>query len=173
MKKVHKNDILKLLIQKVELDKPSRDFTASVMKEIAVQHEAFLNPELQSLLKRSGIEKPRPGFTQDIMSRVEAADFNVMHKPIISKKVWLIAFAATAGFVVLCLSFSEPESVSPNGLTLYFINLGNTLNTILTNVKSVSSLYLITFISLSALLVMDYLLRIRGRRHETKSRASL
>ncbi len=171
MKKVSKNDILKLYIQKVELDKPSRDFTATVMEEIAVQHEALFNPELQSLLKRNGIEKPRPGFTQGVMARVEAADFNIIHRPIISKKVWLIAFATTVAFVVLCLGFSQSESASPNGLTPYFINFGKALNTILTHVKSVPSLYQITFISLSALLVMDYLLRARSR--ETKSRASL
>lgn len=167
-----KKDILKILIRKAELDTLPRNFTAIVMEEIAAQHEAVINPEVKSLLKRSGVEKPLPGFTQCVMAQVEAVDFKAAYKPIINKKVWLIIFAVAVVFVVLCLNFSEPGSSSPNGLTSYFINIGGTLNTILTNVSSVPSLYLITFISLGALLVTDYLLRTRGPSLETKSRAS-
>jgi hypothetical protein len=173
MKAVNKkNDVLKSLIQKVELDKPTPNFTALVMEEVAAQNEIVINPALKSLLKRNGIEKPSVGFTHSIMSQVEGCDFKPAYKPIISKKAWRIIIAA-AVFFFLCLGYSEHASTSPGGLTPYFINIGNTLNTIFTKVNSVPSLYLITFISLSALLVLDYLLRIRGQSHEKKSQTFL
>jgi hypothetical protein len=165
-----KRDKLKSLIQKVELDEPSHDFTGLVMEEVKAQKEAVINPALKSLLKRNGIEIPSIDFTQSIMTLVEAHDFQPTDKPIISKKVWLIIIYVVV-FFALHLGSSEQTLKSPYGLTTYFIRIGNKLNTVLTNVNSVPSLYLITFISLSALLVMDYLLRIRSQSHGTKPRA--
>jgi hypothetical protein len=166
----NKRNELKSLIQKVELDKPSHDFTGLIMEEVKAQKEAVINPALKSLLKRNGIEMPSIDFTQNIMTLVEVHDFQPTYKPIISKKVWFIIISVVA-FFVLHLSSSEQTLKSPYGLTTYFIRIGNKLNAILTNVNSVPSLYLITFISLSALLVMDYLLRIRSQSHGAKPRA--
>jgi hypothetical protein len=164
-----KRDELKSLIQKLELDKPSLNLTEFVMEEIEAQ-EPVINPALKSLLKRSGIENVPIDFTPSIMTLVEVHDFQPTYKPVISKKVWLIIISVAA-FFVLHLGSSEQTLKSPSGLTTYFIRIGNKLNTILTNVNSVPSLYLVTFISLSALFVMDYLLKIRSQSHGTKPRA--
>jgi hypothetical protein len=167
-----KRDELKSLIQKVERDKPPLNFTDLVMEEVEAQ-ESVINPDLKVLLKRNGIENLSPDFTHRIMTQVEARDFHTRDKPIITKKAWLIIISAILVFV-LYLSFSEQTSKPPGGgLTPYFINIGNTLNIILTNVYSIPALYLVTFISISTLLIMDYLLRTKGQGHEAKSRASL
>jgi hypothetical protein len=166
-----KTDALKRLIRKTELDKPSLNFTNLVMEEVEAQ-EPIINPMLKALLKRNGIEDPSIDFTHSIIAQIEAHDLRTAYKPIISQKVWLIIISIVV-FLVFYLGFSEQASKPTDGLTPYFIGIGNTLNTILTSVNSVPSLYLITFISMSALLVMDYLLRTIFKSHETKSRASL
>jgi hypothetical protein len=166
-----KADALKSLIQKTELDTPSLNFTNLVMEEVEAQ-EPVINPMLKALLKRNGIEDPSIDFTHGIIAQIEAHNLRTAYKPIISQKVWRIIISMVV-FLVFYLVFSEQASKPTDGLTPYLISIGNTLNTILTNVNSVPSLYLITFISISALLVMDYLLRTRFQSHETKSRASL
>jgi hypothetical protein len=167
-----KRDELKSLIQKVEWDKPSLNFTELVMEEVEAQ-EPVINPDLKVLLKRNGIENLFPDFTHSIITQVEAHDFHTTYKPIITKKAWFIIISMILIFV-LYLSFSEQTSKSPGGgLTPYFINTGNLLNIILTNVYYIPALYLVTFISISTLLIMDYLLRTKGQSHEAKSRASL
>lgn len=164
-----KRDELKDLIQKVELDKPSLNFTDLVMEEVEVQ-EPIINPALKVLLKRNGIETLSIDFTHSIITQVEVHDFHTTYKPIITKKAWLVIISVVV-FFVLYLGSSEQTLKSPDGLAKYFTSIGNKLNTILINVNSVPSLYLITFISVSALLVMDYLLRIPSQSHGTKPRA--
>jgi hypothetical protein len=166
-----KRDPLKSLIQKVELDKPSLNFTGLVMDEVRAQKEAVVSPALKSLLERTGIENVSIEFTQTVMARVETLDFHATYKPIISKKVWLIITSAIV-FLGFYLGFSEPTQKSADGLTPYFIDFGNALNTFLTSVNSVPSPYLITVISLSGLLVTDYLLRIGSQRQVSKSQTS-
>lgn len=161
-----KSNDLKNLIQKTELDTPSLNFTDLVMKEVEVQ-EPIINPVLKTLLKRNGLENPSIDFTHSIITQIEAYDLHTTYKPIISQKVWLIIISAIV-FFVSYFYFSEQASKSPSGLTPYFISIGNALNTILTSVNSVPSVYLITSISIGALLVMDYLLRTRLQSHDTK-----
>lgn len=163
-----KSDRLKSLIQKVELDEPTTNFTALVMEEVEAQNEVVVNPSLKLLLKRSGIEKPAANFTDSIMTRVEAQDYNTAYKPIISNRVWRIIIVAAVLFL-LWLGFTRQAS-SSDGLTPYFINIGNVLNAIFANVSSIPPLYAITIVSLSALLVMDYLIKIRSQSHEKRSR---
>jgi hypothetical protein len=161
-----KRDSIKSLIQNVELDKPCHNFTDMVMEEVMTQNEPVISPVLKSLLKGHGIENASMDFTQSIMNQVEAHTYHTTYKPIIAKKVWLIIISTTSIFA-LYLGFYEQIPKSPGGLTPYFIHIGNTLSATMTKVNSVPSLYLITIISLSTLLVTDYLLRIGGQRHET------
>jgi hypothetical protein len=140
------------------------------MEEVEAQ-EPVINPVLKALLKRNGIEDPSIDFTHRIIAQIETRDFHTTYKPIISQKAWLIIISMVV-FFVFYLGFSEQASKPTDGLTPYFIGIGNTLNTILTNVNSVPFLYLITFISISALLVMDYLFRAICQSHGTKSQAS-
>ena len=157
-------DELKSLIQKIELDKPPLNFTNLVMQEVEAQ-EPVINPALKVLLKRNGIENLSPDFTLGIISRVEAYDFHTTQKPIIARKVWLIIVSAIVVFI-LYLYFFEQTSKSPGGgLTPYFINIGDVLSTILTNVNSVPSLYLLVVVSMGTRLLMDYLLGTKGQRH--------
>ena len=46
----NKRELLKSLIQKVEPDRPSANFTRVVMEEVMAQREAVVNPALTSLL---------------------------------------------------------------------------------------------------------------------------
>lgn len=167
-----KRDPLKSLIRKVEPDKPSLNFTSLVMQEVKAQKEAAINPVLKALLKRNGIEKPSKEFTQSVLAHVEARDFQTTDKSIISKKAWLIIISGIV-FLVLYLGLSEQTPMSPGGLTLYFIDIGSALSTLLTSVNSISLLYPITVISLSGLLVADYVIRIGSQSQGKKSRASL
>jgi hypothetical protein len=162
-----KRDPLKSLIRKVKLDKPSLSFTDLVMEEVKAQKEAVINPALKSLLKRNGIENPSIEFTRSVITQVEALDFQRTYKSIITKKVWLIIISGI-GLLVLYAGLSGETLKSPEGLTRYFIDIGNALSTLLSRVNFIPPLYAITFISLGGLLVTDYLLRIRSQSQETK-----
>ncbi len=151
---------LKSLIRKVELDKPSLNFTDLVMEEVMAQKEAVITPALKSLLKRNGIENASINFTQTVMVQVKVRDFHATHESIVPKKIRLIIISAMV-LLVLYLGLSEQDPRSTDGLAKYFIDVGNALTTILTSVNSTPSLYLITIISLGGLLVTDYLLRTR------------
>src|SRR4051812_17151041 len=163
-----KRDELKSLIQKVELDKPSLNFTDLVMEEIK-SPEPVINPALKILLKRNGIENLSMDFTHRIITQVEGHDFRTTFAPIVTRKAWFIILSAISVFV-LYLVLSKP---TVGGLTHYFVDIGNALNIILTNVYSIPSLFLITIISMGTLMLMDYLLRIRNQSHQTKSGATL
>jgi hypothetical protein len=164
-----KRDPLKSLIQKVELDKPSVNFTRVVMEEVKAQKEAVVNPALKSLLKRNGIDDLAIDFTQNVMAKVGMRDFHASRQPIISKKVWFIIISAIL-FLGLYLGFAEQSSNSPDGPIGYFIDIGNAVTTLLARVNFVPRVYLITVISLSSLLVADYVLRKKSQ--EAKSQAS-
>lgn len=166
-----KNDILKIIIQKVELDQPAPNFTDVVMNEVRADahNEVVINLALKSLLMRSSIERPPADFTYNIMSQVKEHNIKATVKPIISKKAWRLIGIAVVFFVGLLL-FSEQTSTSPQGLTPYFINLGKMLNAILMNVRAVPPLYFITFISVSVLLLVDYFLNIKVKFHEKHRR---
>ena len=157
-----KNDILKKLIQKIELDEPPVNFTESVMKEVRVEasQEVVINAGLKSLLKRHAVEKPATDFTNDIMIQVKSLESKTTYKPIITKKAWQIIFTA-----LVCsgtgLIFSDSPSTAPNGLTSYFVKFGDVLNTIFVDANV--SLYLTTIFSTGVLLLVDYLLKVKVR----------
>jgi hypothetical protein len=163
-----KDDILKTIIQKVELDKPAVNFTASVMKEVAAEacNEVVVNPALKSILKRNAIEKPALDFTKDIMIKVENLESKTIYKPIITLKAWRIIFTVLICLVV-GLIVSDRPSTPPDGLTSYFVRMGDTLNTIFAQANG--SLYLITIFSGGLLLLMDYFLKSKAQTRENRS----
>ena len=167
-----KKDPLKSLIQKVEPDKASVNFTRAVMEEVKAQKEAVVNPALKSLLKRNGIEELAIDFTQNVMAQVGTRDFHTSRQAIISKKVWFIIISPIL-FLGLYLGFAEQSLKAPDGPTRYFIDIGNAVTTLLASVNFVPRVYLFTIISLSGLLVMDYVFRKRSQGQETKSQASM
>lgn len=167
---IKKDDILKKIIQKVELDEPASDFTALVMKEVVAesQGEVIADPVIKSLLKRHTIEKPPADFTRQVMTQVVFHEGKTTYKPIITKKTWYFVATLIAFFLVM-LDVSEKVPTSPQGLTSYFSVVGRALNSIFTFVSGASSLYLLTFIAIGVLLLADYLLTKIGWRREHKS----
>ena len=167
---IKKDDILKKVIQKVELDKPAPDFTALVMKEVIAecQGEVIADPVIKSLLKRYTIEKPSADFTRQVMTQVVSPEGKTAYKPIITKKVWYFV-ATLIVFLLFMLDVSEKVSTSPQGLTSYFSVVGRALNSIFTSVSGASSLYLLTFIAIGVLLLADYFLTNIGWKREQKS----
>jgi len=166
-----KRDPLKSLIQKVEPDKPSVNFTRVVTEEVKTQKEAVVNPALKSLLKRNGIENLPIDFTQNVMAQLGTRDFHTSRQPIVARKAWFIIISAIV-LLGLYLGFAEQSSKSPDGVIRYFIDSGNAVTTLLTSVNFVPRVYLITIISLSGLLLTDYVLRKRSQGQDTKSQAS-
>lgn len=159
-------DLLKHIIHKCELDKPTANFTSVVMEEIVVEDVVTFNPVVRSLLKRYGIEEPSVDFTHRIVTQVYKHKSIASYKPLISFKMRCIIATSLTAFII-SLNFSEHASASPTGLTLYLTRFGRMLNAIFMTVKSIPSLYLLTFISLSILLAMDYLLK--NKRTKTQS----
>jgi hypothetical protein len=157
-----KNDILKKLIQKFELDKPTVNFTESVMKEILVEanQEVVINAKVKSLLKRNAIDKPPMDFTNGVMTQVKSLEARTKYKPVITQKAWRIIFTVFA-CLVLGVSISDSTATVPEGLTSYFVQFGDMLNTIFGDANG--SLYLTTIFSTGLLLLTDYVLKIKGR----------
>ena len=153
-----KDDILKKWLGSVKPDRPVANFTELVMNEIrpAVQYEGVVNQALKSLLRQTAVEVPSSDFTQTVMSKVEVIDHK--QEPIISKKAWYIIGTAAAVLIGL-LGISEQASKSPQMVTNYFIGLGNELSTVFNGIYSVPSIYLLTIIAISVLLLIDYFVR--------------
>lgn len=149
----------KQLIRSVKPDEPPLGFTAFVLNEIQaeIQDKVVVNPELKSLLQRTIIENPMSDFTDSTMNRIKADSHNVFSKPIISKKAWIIIAGAITFFAVI-LSFVSQTSDQEPTLTPFF---GNTFNTIFKHITAIPSLYILTLISVSILLLMDYFMRTR------------
>ena len=155
---------LKMLIQKVELDKPSPNFTNLVMKHIqpVVKNEVLTYNLLTSVLQRSIIDKPTSNFTPNIMTQVEACDYKtIIDKPIINKKAWYIAVLFLSGvfWIGLLVKIRKPSQ----NLSSFLLDSGNILNNILSSLNVIPSLYLITIISMSALLLIDYFIKLKAK----------
>lgn len=163
-----KSDILKKLIQKVEVDRPTVSFTESVMNEVRVgdSQEVVINAGLKSLLKLNAIEKPALNFTQGVMGQLGSLVPRATYEPVITRKAWRIIFAVLIGLTVSVI-FSDRPSPTPDGLTSYFVKFGDVLNTIFMDVNV--SLYLTTIFSTGVLLLVDYLLKVKGNARVNNS----
>jgi hypothetical protein len=151
-----KEDKLKQLIRNIGPDRPASDFTEWVMKDIdELQRGVVMNPMLKSLLQQNLVEIPSVKFTSTVMAAVEGIDPKKEYEPIISKKTWsVIAVAATV--LLVWIGFNDQQSSSPTVLTSYFTVTGNWLSSLFKDFSSVSALYPLTFMSMTALLLMDY-----------------
>jgi len=154
-----KDDRLKQLIQTLESDKPAPDFTGRVMQEIRTEQEAVISPALKALLQGNAVEKPASDFTTVVMAQVEEMNQQLDEEPIISKRAWY-AIAAFVVAVMVAIGFtSGSASPPPNSVTLSVGRIGNSLTTIFAQVKAIPSLFVITFIAISLLFLLDYLLK--------------
>src|SRR5687768_9615942 len=145
-----RKDSLKILLKKIELEQPSADFTTEIMEELRVQQDHALSPGLKSVLQRNSEVILPSNFTHVVMTEVHRE--KIIVKPIISKKAWVIISGCFLVMLTLILSM-ESRNVLPGGATAYFVTLGTTLRMLL---GSTSTLFLISFFSVSVLVMTDY-----------------
>jgi len=149
-----KEDRLRKLLQRVELNNPSPSFTEEVMKE--VQTEVAFNPLLKSILKNAFIEEPGENFAQGVMNQLEISDFKRAEQSIISKRTWLIV--SGLGVLLVMIALFRPRENNPS-VPSYFNEFKNSLHPILTYLDTIPSISLICLISVSGLLWLDYFLK--------------
>jgi len=149
-----KDNKLKKLLQRVELNNPGASFTEEVMKEI--QSEIVFNPSLKSMLKNASIEGPSENFSYGVMDRIDVSDFKLADQSIINRKVWLIVSGFMAVLVLIAF-FGGRESSPP--VSSYFNEVGRSLHPILTYLTAIPSISIICLISVSGLLILDYFLK--------------
>jgi len=156
----NKDDILIKCIRSIEPDRPASNFTELVMDDIKAEilNEVVINPSLKSLLQQTGVEKPNANFTHRVMTQIEVIDHKNAYQPIISKKAWY-QIAAAAAVLIVSLGFSGQASESPQIVTRYFIGVGNGVSSIFSGIYTVPSVYLLTVIAISVLLLIDYFVR--------------
>ncbi len=155
---------IKKLIQSIELDKPSENFTEKVMSRInyVTSDEALKDPALTSLLKDYGQEFPSVNFVNRVMTQVQK---NVIsgYKPIISKKVWSVIFSLFTSFIVYVL-IAEPASSNNPYISRYSTLLETFIldfGKVLVESTQIPSILTVSIFCLSTLLLLDYFLRKR------------
>lgn len=150
-------------LQKVELDKPSGNFSSAIMKEI--EDEPKRDSQLQSILSLHAIEQPSAYFTENVMHRVKTGEFESSIRPVISRKTW--AFVAVTSVVLsVWILLSDPATPDP-GLTNYLVGFGKKINILVSGTPLV---YLITFFAVSALVIGDYAIRTLGSPTRLKTK---
>jgi len=151
----------KKLIQNIDLDSPSSNFTEKVMANVnIIPDDVMLKDEsLTSLLKKNNLESPKVDFSYKIMEKLTA---NNNYKPIISKKSWNVIFLIFIGSIVYLLFF-QPNNLSKNSYVAEFSNffskLISDLSYSLAHKIQVPSLLIVSILSLAILLILDATLR--------------
>ncbi len=157
-----KEDKLKKLIQSVEPDKPTDDFTATLMQKIDVQESLVANPALDALLEKHLIEVPSIDFLQKVMMGVERIDKKVVYEPIISKRVWY-AVGITATLIITLVSFfGKPAQTSFQSPPLA-THINQITGQIITQINSLPILALACLFAVSSLVVLEYVLSNRKK----------
>ena len=160
MSKKQQKDIRKF-INTNSIDKAPANFTNKVMQDVFMSsnEEALKSAALNSLLKRTTIEKPSYHFASNIMSQI-TAEKEIEYQPLISKKAWLIISVVLIAFVLVTI-FSN----STDGSTSIF----SEVNPYIDQVKSVfnnpfkgvevSPLLAISLLCLTSMLLFDNFLK--------------
>jgi len=155
---------IKKLIQSIELDSPSENFTEKVMSNInyATDDELLNDPSLTSLLKKNGQEAPSVNFVTAVMAQIQREGI-IEYKPIISKKIWSVLSVLFVSSVVFVL-FTE----SPSSSNSYVSKYSDVLEKIITSFGSsivesiqIPSILVVSIFCLSSLLLLDYFLNTR------------
>ena len=155
---------IKKLIQSIELDSPSENFTEKVMSNInyATDDELLNDPSLTSLLKKNGQEAPSVNFVTAVMAQIQREGI-IEYKPIISKKIWSVLSVLFVSSVVFVL-FTE----SPSSSNSYVSKYSDVLEKIIASFGSsivesiqIPSILVVSIFCLSSLLLLDYFLNTR------------
>jgi len=153
----------KKLIQNIDLERPTSNFTKKVMAKVnIIPDDALLKDEvLTSLLEKNSLESPKADFSSIIMEKL-TANVNIDYKPIISKKSWNVIFLIFIGSIVYLLFF-QPNNVSKNNYVAEISNFFNKLTTELSysfvQKIQVPSILIVSILSLTVLLFLDAVLR--------------
>ncbi len=155
---------IKKLIQSIELDSPSENFTEKVMSKInyATDDVVLNDPSLTSLLKKNGQEAPSVNFVAEVMAQIQQEGI-IEYKPIISKKIWTVLSLLLVSSVIFVLfTESAPSSNS------YASKYSDVLEKIITSFGSsivesiqIPSILVVSTFCLSLLLLLDYFLNTR------------
>lgn len=151
---------LKKLIQSVELDEPTADFTAILMQKIASQETIITNPALDSLLEIYLIEAPSVDFTQKVMMDIENLDRKLVYEPIISKKMWYAIGIAAALIMALVSFFGRSVQMSNKPLPLA-TPINQITGKIIVQINALPTLVLACLFAVSSLVLLDYFLSNR------------
>ena len=160
---------IKKLIQSIELETPSENFTESVMMKIHhnTNEEVLKDKILTSLLKKNGQETPSVNFVDNVMAQLQRVE-TIEYKPIISKKMWGILFSLFVGFILYSF-FYEPTISDQTYIAKYVSMFDNIIsdfgNSLVKNIQIPSILFVSTF-CLSTLLLIDYFLNSKRYRTE-------
>ena len=163
MSKKEEHNIIKL-IQSIELDSPSENFTEKLMSKInyVTNDEVLNDPSLTSLLKKNGQETPSVNFVDEVMAQIQL-EGTIEYKPIISKKIWsVLSILLVSSFIFVLFTESSPSSNS------YVSKYSDVLDQIITSFGSsivesiqIPSILVVSIFCLSSLLLLDYFLNTR------------
>ena len=155
---------IKKLIQSIELDSPSENFTEKLMSKInyVTNDEVLNDPSLTSLLKKNGQETPSVNFVDEVMAQIQL-EGTIEYKPIISKKIWsVLSILLVSSFIFVLFTESSPSSNS------YVSKYSDVLDQIITSFGSsivesiqIPSILVVSIFCLSSLLLLDYFLNTR------------
>lgn len=157
--------ITKKLLQSIDLDSPSIDFTDKVMAKVNIVPDDIILKDmiLTSLLKKNSLETPNSDFSIEIMAKVSTNSI-VDYKPIISKKSWNIIFFFFLSFITYIL-FSKPTTTQNHSYISKLSKVSNNLiaelgNSLTQNIQ-IPSILVVSILCLSVLLLLDTVLRTK------------
>lgn len=155
-----RKEILIKLIKAIEMEKPSKNFTPIVMREIEVEtsREVIINPALQSILQVTGPPNLHVDFTGKVMAKLQRPLPLKTVRPLISRNAW-VTIAVAFGALVIWLGFRKP-ALATQGLTSYLLKVGNSITDAISNLDD-GSVYVATLIAAGGLVVIDYLLKVK------------
>lgn len=94
-------------ILKKGLEKPSVDFTKTLMQHIKAEEKS-----LSCVVKEHAEMKTSPSFGKDLMSQLEGVFPKKANEPVISRRLWFRIVAGLAIMISLVFATSEPASRS-------------------------------------------------------------
>ncbi|RFS16614.1 hypothetical protein [Emticicia sp. C21] len=153
---------LKKLIQSVEPDQPTADFTTILIQKIEAQEAIVVNPALDALLEKHLIEEPSIDFTQNLMKDIERLESKVVFKPIISKRVWY-GIGMTATFIITLISLFGKSAQTNNKPLPLASNINQVTGEIIRQINALPALMLACLFAVSSLVLIDYFLSNRKK----------
>ena len=158
-----KEEHIKDFINMNSIDKAPVNFTSKVMQDVFMSsnEEGLKSKELNSLLKRTAIEKPSNDFVTNIMNQV-AIQKEIQYKPLISKKAWLIISATIVALLLTVFLSQAPKESSSllNKVSPYLEQAQQVFTNPFKNI-TFSPLLSISLLCLCSMLLFDTLLKRR------------